>query len=501
MHKLFLYTLFLCLALPAAAQSRLDGIEVTAEASATASSGDYAPLWLTANRYGLGSVQPFSNYERARFERNLLQDSARVWQLGYGLDVAVAFGHERTGIVEQAYVEGAWKKLKLTVGARQQPLETQNAELCSGAMSMGINARPVPQVRLDIDWFSIPGTKGWWQWKLNGSYGLMTDGAWQESWATPMSRYAKNTLYHEKAVYWKFGRTDVLPVTYEIGLRMASQFGGTCYNVKSVRANDNQPTTYHQRTNLRAFVDALLCRGSDATDGSAPNVAGNHLGSYVMQLKYHGQQWQARAYWERFFEDHSMLTVQYGIRDMLIGGEVALPRNPYVSTVVLEYLTSTDQSGAIYHDATYSLPDAMFGRDDYYNHTLYAGWQHYGQGIGHPLLTSPLYNDALGHSHMLFFYNSRVKAWHIGLSGDPSKEWHWRLLSTFTRNWGTYYIPLDDILHQQYLLGEVTYTPRWAKGWQGTLGIGLDHGDLIGNSVGAQLTVRKRWKLSVKNEK
>ena len=195
MKKTILYILFLLSALPISAQSRLEGIDMTIEASATASSGDYAPLWLSANRYGLGSVRPYSNYERVRAERSLQQDSTRSWRLGYGLDVAVAFGHERTGIVEQAYAEGSWKILKLTLGAKQQPLETQNPELCSGALSMGINARPIPQARLDIDWFTIPGTKGWWQWKLNGSYGYMTDGSWQESWSGNGCKYAKNTIY------------------------------------------------------------------------------------------------------------------------------------------------------------------------------------------------------------------------------------------------------------------------------------------------------------------
>ena len=35
------------------------------EASANASSGEYAPMWLTANRYGLASVRANSGYLRA----------------------------------------------------------------------------------------------------------------------------------------------------------------------------------------------------------------------------------------------------------------------------------------------------------------------------------------------------------------------------------------------------------------------------------------------------
>ena len=469
--------------------------ELMMEMSGTVATGDYAPLWLTANRYGLSSTAPKSFYARAKIERDIATDSARKWRLGYGLDIAVAAGHERIGIIQQAYVEGAWKCLRITLGAKQQPLETQNPELSSGAMSAGINARPIPQARLDIDWFKFPGTKGWWQWKINGSYGWFTDGKWQENWVAQGQRYAKHALYHEKALYWQFGRKDIFPLTYEIGIRMMAQFGGTSYNVQSVRANDYQKTDYKHESGIKAYWDALLCRGSDARDGSNPNVSGNHLGSYVMQLQYHGKRWQARAYWERFFEDHSQLTVQYGIRDMLVGAEVTLPKNPFVTTAVLEYLTTTYQSGPIYHDATKHFPDQISGRDDYYNHLHYPGWQHYGQTIGNPLITSPLYNGAFGRDNQLAFFNNRVKAWHLGIAGDPSSEWHWRLIASFSRNWGLYAIPLPERKKQIYTFAEATYTPRWATGWQGALGIAYDNGALIGNSFGGQLTIRKSLRL------
>ena len=469
-------------------QEHLTGATLTLETSTTMASGDYAPLWLTANRYGLSSVRTASNYERARLERDFRQDEGQSWQLGYGLDLAVAFGHERTGIVQQAYVEAAWKKVRLLLGQKELPLEMMNPELSTGAMTFGINARPIPKARLDIDWFSFPGTNGWWQWRLYGSFGFFTDGPWQKKWSVPTDRYSDGVLYHEKALHWQFGRPDVLPFTYEIGLNLASQFGGNSYNVYTLRTDQHD---FHYDSGLSAFWDALFMKGSDTTDGDYPNVAGNHLGSWVMQLKYHGARWQARAYWERFFEDHSQLTVQYGIHDMLLGAEVTLPANPFVSTVVVEHLTTRDQSGPIFHDPTPSVPDHIAARDEYYNHLNYPGWSNYGMTMGNPLLTSQLYNDALGHSHHLRFYNNRVRAWHFALCGDPSDEWHWRAKLSLTRNWGTYFTPLPDDQQQTYTLVETTYRPRWAHGWLATVGLGLDHGDLIGNSTGVQLTIAK----------
>ena len=484
---------FLChmLYFPVTAQDmkqHLSGATLTLETSTTAATGDYTPLWLTANRYGLSSVRSSWNYERARLQRETREDDGQSWQLGYGLDVAVAFGHERTGIVQQAYVEAQWKNFHLLLGQKELPLEMTNQELSQGAMTFGINARPIPKARLDIDWFAFPGTNGWWQWRLYGSYGFFTDGHWQEGWSIPTDRFSRGVLYHEKALHWQFGRTDVLPFTYEIGLNMAAMFGGDSYNVYSTRIDQH---TFHYDSGLRAFWDVLTVRGSDDTDGDFPNVAGNHLGSWVMQLKYHGQQWQARAYWERFFEDHSNLTVQYGIRDMLLGAEVTLPRNPWVSTVVAEYMSSKDQTGPVFHDPTTTLPDHIAGRDEYYNHLNYPGWQNYGMGMGNPLLTAPLYNKVFSYDHRLRFYNNRVRAWHFGINGDPSPEWHWRAKISLTRNWGTYLYPFIDPQQQTYAMAEATYSPRWAAGWKAALAAGWDHGHLLGNSTGAQLTIAK----------
>lgn len=486
----------ICASIPTHAQ-RLAPSELTIEASTTASSGDAAPLWLVSNRHGLSSLKEWSGYQRATLLRSAQLDSTRKWRVGYGLDLAVGEAHERTMIVQQAYAEVAWKILKLRLGSKQEPLVTKNDHLSSGDLSLGINARPIPQLRLDVDWFSIPFTHDWWQWRFYGSFGTTTDGAWQKDFVnTAKDRYTSDVLYHEKALYWKVGNLKKFPFTYQLALRMGSTFGGTSYNI----GGKNQ--VYDHPVNLRAFWSVLTCSGNDETDGNNPNTAGNHVGSYVMQLKYHGQRWQARAYWERMFEDQSMLTVQYGIRDMLIGGEVNLPANRWLSTVVLEYITSTDQSGAVYHDYAPTIPDKMNGRDNYYNHHLYSGWQHYGQNIGNPLLTSPVYNFTYVENNYggrakgpLYCFNNRLKALHVGLSGDPTPEWHWRAMASMTKNFGTYFEPLVDATRQAYLFAEASYRPRWASGWQGILGVAIDHGHLIGNSTGLQFTLRKRLSL------
>lgn len=145
--------------LPAQGQERslFDSLSYRAELQATVSGGDHNPLWLNANRYGLSSLENTNGYLRGAIERPLSLDDGRKWGIGYGVDVAVAKGFTSTLVVQQAYVEARWLKGLLTVGAKELPMELKNQELSSGSQTFGINARPIPQVRLSLpDYWAIP---------------------------------------------------------------------------------------------------------------------------------------------------------------------------------------------------------------------------------------------------------------------------------------------------------------------------------------------------------
>ena len=82
--------------------------------------------------------------------RPLSNDDGRRWGVGYGVDLALAAGFTSTLVIQQAYIEARWLKGVLTVGAKEQPMELKNQELSSGSQTLGINARPVPQVRIAL---------------------------------------------------------------------------------------------------------------------------------------------------------------------------------------------------------------------------------------------------------------------------------------------------------------------------------------------------------------
>ena len=104
----------------------------------------------------------------------------------------------------------------------------------------------------------------------------------------------------------------------------------------------------------------------------------------------------------------------------------------------------------------------MSGTDNYYNHYIYAGWQHWGMGIGNPLVMSPIYND----DGEIVFKSNRLQGHHLGIMGTPCADLQYRILLSFTRNWGTYSLPFYEIKKNGNALIELTYTPHQLKGWE-----------------------------------
>ena len=489
MRRLLPLLLCLCSVGSVSAQERslFDSLQYRAEMQGTLAGGDHSPLWLNANKYGLSSLKKANGYIRGAIMRPLSNDDGRRWGVGYGVDLALAAGFTSTLVIQQAYIEARWLKGVLTVGAKEQPMELKNQELSSGSQTLGINARPVPQVRIALpDYWSIPGTRNWLALKGHIAYGMTTDDRWQKDFKAPNTRYTENTLYHSKAGYLRIGPKNI---TFELGLEMASQFGG-----KSHMYENGVEKVYDNSSNLKAFWNALIPGGSDATDGNFKNVEGNQLGSWVMRLNFDQPTWNIGVYADQFFEDHSMMThfsksgdgyFRYDFKDWLLGVELKLKQTRWLEGVVVEYLYSKYQGGPVYHDHTANVDIQISGRDNYYNHHLFTGWQHWGQVMGNPLYRSPLYND----DRKIEVEHNRFKAWHLGFNGSPIDGLHYRVLATWQRSFGSYYYLPPTPVENVSLLAEASYALR--HGWLVKGAFAMDNGKLRGESYGVQLSVIK----------
>lgn len=516
MKQILLLILFLCISGTSLSQSfeeegegpiKLDkGITYNVEMQAT-SSNDKTPLWLNANKYGLSSLERNNGYLRAAVIRPLRTDSAHRWGMGFGLDMAVPYNFTSNVVVQQAFVEARWLHGTISVGSKQYPMELKNNSLSSGSQTLGINARPVPQVRIALpEYWTLPFAKGWLHVKGHIAYGKMTDDNWQHEFTNKQNKYADNVLYHSKAGYLKIGNENIFyPFSIELGIEMASLFGGTSYRHDA----DGNMVAIPNNTGLSAYWNAFVPGGSDKGE-KYPNVEGDQLGSWVMRLNWDYDTWGMSIYADKFFEDHSAMFqldydgygdgeewqkkkknryLLYDFKDIMLGAELNLKYAEWVNAIVFEYIYSKYQSGPIYHDHTSNIPDHVGGNDNFYNHGILTGWQHWGQVMGNPLYRSPIYNE----DGTICVKDNRFMAFHLGFGGNPSPDLSYRVLASWQEGLGTYDEPYDKKHHNMSFLIEGTYSfrSRALKGWSVKGGYAMDFGKILGNNYGFQMTIAK----------
>ena len=477
-------------ALPASGEWN-DSIRWKAELDATFSGGRNTPFWLVNNLQGLSSVERNNGYFRLSAFHDM--DTTRRFTWGAGVDLAVAWRFSSTFIVQQLYGEVKYRCLSAMLGSKEMSGCFNNPRLSSGNLLFSNNSRPIPQLRLGIfDYADIWGLRGWLGIKVYIAFGAFTDSRWQRSWVPEGGKRTDGVLFHSKGLWLRNGNPDKFPLTIECGIEMATQFGGTCYTLDG----DVIRMPHSLKDWFKAVVP--LKGGSDTPDGEKVNVQGNMVGCWNFCASWTPKaDWSVKAYFEHYFEDHSQLYIDYRWRDGLWGVEADLPDNPFVSGIVYEYIHMKDQSGPLLNDKNDKVPEQVSGNDNYYNHYLYAGWEHWGMGIGNPMVLSPLFNR----NHDIRFRSNRMYGHHVGITGDPVPGLSWRLLVSFSRNWGTYAAPLEREMDNFNALAEVTWKPAALKGWEGTISVAGDSGPLMGKSLGVGIKISKSGWFDFKKRK
>ena len=340
----------------------------------------------------------------------------------------------------------------------------------------------------------------------------MTDDGWQHEFTNKQQKYADHVLYHSKAGYLKIGNEDsFFPLSLELGLEMACEFGGKPY-----RPDDNgNMVRIPTDSGIKGYWNAFIPGGSDATDGLYTNDAGNQLGSWLARLNYDTDLWRLSLYADHYFEDHSQMFLldyngygegeqwntkqkhryfMYSLKDMMFGAQFDMKYGTWLRSLVFEYIYTKYQSGPYNHDRTQNIGDHIAGIDDYYNHSIYPGWQHWGQVMGNPLYRSPIYNT----DGIINVNNNRFYAFHFGMEGSPTKCLDYRVLTTYQKGWGTYGNPFLKAYDNFSFLVEAKY--KFRHNWTVKGGYAMDFGSekMYGHNAGFQLTVTKSGLLSKK---
>lgn len=440
---------------------------VFVEYGTTVHMGRNTPLWQISNQHGLSSIKNNTYIRGGAFYKNTINS----WTLEGCLDLAIAAGFTSTFIAQQAYIDVRHKWIGMWAGNRELTTELLNSQLSTGGLVWSSNARPIPQICIGVlDYVHLtPGI----QIKAQVSYGWFTDGQYQKKYASKDFPYVKKTKFHHKSIYFRFGQSEKHWL-FDAGIRIDDQFGG--YATRGIHEGD-------LGNGWKDYLNALIPRNG----GEGEYFDGNYLGSEHLKLTYQNKSIQLSIYLENYYDDFSGMGKQNGM-DGLWGIEYKTNKRQAINNLVLEYYQSTNQSGAL-HGLDFSDVGKTGGADDYYNHVLYPGWSHWGMSMGNPLVASPIYNN---NGNLAFQYN-RVKAIHLGWSGDISNEWTYRAKLSFNRTWGTPFKPIPEILENFSTFAEFKYIPNKWKGWSFTASAAFDIGDIYGDNLGLQLKVHKKF--------
>lgn len=459
-------------------------------------SGDFTAYQLATNRHHTLATRPNTAYLRGAV--SVAHQWAHDWKLTGAVDVITSVHADHKAYLQQCYLTLSWRDLFVEAGAREQEPVLRDPILSSGAFIKGNNAKPVPQIHVGTNGFlTVPYTKEWLQVSADFGYGKLMDSDYRKKQfqheGSGNWHYTTGTLYHQKHLYLRTNPQK--PVFVTAGIEHVALFGGTEYSTET-----GALVAKKKPTSLQAFWKMILPVGDKnyfENDAMEDWIFGNHVGSITLQLAWNiNSRHQVQVYMDNPFEDGSGMRKGNGW-DGLWGLQyqnTAAGPQPIRSAVV-EYLQTTNQSGPLHWDSgDYPEPirsqitDLVTGNDNYYNHSFYGAYAHYGMTHGNALLTSPIYNTD-GYAD---YRDNRVKAWHAAVNGELTPHLSYLIKGSYREGWGTYHAPLTTKHHSFDAMLQGTYTQG---PWQLSGAYALDKGNIYGDNHTINIKISYHGKL------
>lgn len=468
------------------------------------SSSGSLPYWATAGQYGL---MPESSGTLAWVRAGQTFDTGKDFRWGWGaglaandyrdeLDPASSSLHP---MVDELYVRLRWKALTLDLGQKRRALDFLASDPVLGSLSVtgghlseSGNARPMPGYLISLDPVAIPLTdRHLWFYGAFGDYKTLD------------RRYVPGALVHRTQVGL---RGDIgSRLSFHFALDHFAMWGGT------------HPDHASMPVNLENYFRVVTGRpaGADGEMTDRLNVIGDQRGAELIRAEWRADGWTAVAQHDIPYDDGSGMGFQNfpdGVNTLYFGWD---DKDRWISDIVFEYHYTRYQSGPVNVEC-YGGEDSPYapgvrkttGLDNYFNNGEYrSGWTHFGRTIGEPLFF-PAGTHAGTWSPALVTLgveNNRIRAHHLGLGGKLFRMHPYRLMLTYTRNYGTYAVPYAGQSAWQRPWGSVSETPLrqfsasftgfWeqpfgVRGLSGVYGVFTDAGEVLPSSFGAMLGVR-----------
>ena len=489
MKKLLLATLLINSCFVAFAQPK-SLHQAYVEVGGLASSAERTPFWLRANQFGIVPyAAPVGTLRAGLTGSVLLTDTtgqyarkppSRAWVLSYGAEVVGNAGKESQLLAPEYYVKLAHRQLQLVVGRRREVVGLVDTALTSGSYSWSGNALPIPKVLFGTKGFAPIGRRKWLAINAFIAHGWFAN-----------TNYMQRSYLHQKSVIFRVGKPSSAVRLYA-GINHNTQWGG-----------HSDSLDYHYAVNgqlpdqLRDFPNVLFAIRTDGLDNlritsfDYVNLYGNHVGNIDFGFELRLPSVLLMLYHQHSFDDSSGMFFK-NVPDGLSGLRIQPVKHGTsgfrVDDLLLEFLTTLDQSGPVFNPSA-----GLLGADNYFNNRQYQeGWAYKNHIIGTPFITlkqdtKPVYQQTTG----WIVNNNRVQMAHIGMRATVAQRMNLVAKVSYSRNYGVPGEPLPGAPMQLSSLVQVGMPLSWLGGLSLTASAAADFGQLYTNAVGAYVGLRK----------
>lgn len=458
-------------------QAQQKTFEYSLELSGMASTDESLPFWFYSNRRGTVDPDSPDGFATLNFHKHVMPREDAEFDYGFGATFVNRISADNAFFFNQLYGRLAYGSFQLSGGRFYEHTGRVNGSLSMGSLAISPNASPIPKIKFGIPEFSpVPLTNGFIEVK-----GAIAHGWFEEN------RIVEKAWLHEKSAYIRFGG-DFIFKPYAGLIHQATWAGET-----DIRGDIGD--SWADFTN----VFFALSGTEDAPESDQIYKQGDHRGIWDFGFDLNLAFANLRVYRQFIYNDKDGLKLQ-NPNDGLLGVSIEFrdDKTPIISGLLWEYLYTKDQSGSL---CPRNQRDDVGGCDDYYNNSFYrSGWTYLQKTIGNPLL---LPVTAPGIEQPAFdagITNNRIVAHHFGIEGSISSTLHYKLLGTWSRNYGVYKNirlyqnegPTDfaSTPEQWSVLAAFNYQPAAYQSLAFTASFAGDFGELYQDRVGLMLGIK-----------
>ena len=355
------------------------------------------PFWISSNNNGVYSKGAIANFK--------ILEELKI--IKYSAEIILPLNNNKDTFFKQLYLSLNNDNFYFQVGKKTN-LPKFNY-LSSGSLVESNNADPILKIlmgSMDFNNISLRNIK--FQYFIKISHGWINN-----------NEYIKNPYLHEKSL--KLKKEISKNTSMILGLDHMAIWAGETINYGK------------QPSELRDFLRVMfaLPGGNNSLNQEQKNSLGNHLGAWTFSYEKKFENKILSLYFEHPFEDESGARWILNEFDGLYGISINQKKSSYISEFTYEYINTMDQSGSK------GASDSTYGWDNYYNHYIYqSGWTNNGRVIGNPLFT--LGSNKGRYSNGQYIINNRLKAHHFGFLGSISEKIYYKILFTYSENFGIY---------------------------------------------------------------